>query len=276
MFTFLNIHNDQYSFVFSICSLVTDFNQYEFMRKSFEEKGFAVGNCEFLCVDNSIENQCDAYEAINHFLRTAQGRYVILCHQDIIIHDDDCAALLNRIAEVESCDPDWGLLGNAGAGNFNEYTIRISDPHGTDTRRGGPFPASVMSLDENFIVVRAAANLAVSRDIGGFHLYGTDLCLIASILGYSAYVIDFHLQHLSGGDSGCKTDTHFHSFAQSRRRFIAKYQRALAPRWLNTTCTRMYLSGNRLQNAICNLRMVIRIKRKFDKFIHCGQRREPK
>ena len=276
MFTTLNCRNAENSYIFSICSLVTDFNQYEFMRKSFEEKGFDVGSCEFLCVDNSIENQCDAYEAINHFLRTARGRYVILCHQDIILQDDDYSVLLKRIAEVESCDPAWGLLGNAGGRSFNEYSIRISDPHGTDTRRGGPFPARVMSLDENFIVVRAAANLAASRDIGGFHLYGTDLCLIAAILGYSAYVVDYHLQHLSGGDSGRKIDTHFYSFAQSRRRFIAKYQRALAPRWLNTTCTRMYLSGNRLRNAICNLRMVIRIKRKFDKFIRCGQRREYK
>ena len=267
MFTLLNIHSDQYPCVFSICSLVTDFVQYECMRKSFAEKGFNASNCEFLCVDNSLTNQGDAYEAVNYFLRTARGRYVILCHQDIILHDDDYSVLMERIAEVERCDADWGLLGNAGAGDFNEYTIRISDPHGTDTSRGGPFPASVMSLDENFIVVRAAANLAVSRDIGGFHLYGTDLCLIASILGYSAYVIDFHLQHLSCGDSGRKTDTHFHSFAQSRRRFIAKYQRALASRWLNTTCTRMYLSGNRLQNAIGNLRLIISLKRKFDKLM---------
>lgn len=274
MFTSVNIHSEKYSYDFSICSLVTDFAQYECMRKSFEGKGFNASSCEFLCVDNSITNQCDAYLAVNHFLRTARGRYVILCHQDIILHDDDCPALLQRIAEVESCDPSWGLLGNAGAGDFDEYTIRISDPHGTDTRRGGPFPAPAMSLDENFIVVRASANLAVSRDIGGFHLYGTDLCLIASILGYSAYVIDFHLQHLSGGDSGCKTDTHFHSFAQSRRRFIAKYQRALVPRWLNTTCTRMYLSGSRLQNTICNLRAIINLKRKFNKLICCRTKKK--
>lgn len=259
---------------FSICTLVSNFEQYNEMRKSFSCNGFLDEDCEFLFVNNRFSNKLDAYEAINLFLSIAQGRYIIICHQDVILHTDDRAVLLERIAELERCDPNWGLLGNAGGRNFNEYSIRISDPHGTDIRRGGPFPAPVMSLDENFILVRASANLTVSRDIGGFHLYGTDLCLIASILGYSAYVIDFHLKHYSGGDSGSKTDTHFHSFTQSRRRFIAKYQRALAPRWLNTTCTRMYLSGNRLRNAICNLRMVIRMKRKFDKFIHCGQRRE--
>lgn len=273
MYTSLASSSDQDSYIFSICTLVTDFSLYECMRNSFEEKGFNSSIAEFFCVDNSTGNQLDAYTAINRFLRTANGRYVILCHQDIVLHDDDCAVLLERIAEVEKGDPNWGLIGNAGGRSFNEYSIRISDPHGTNTRRSGPFPAPVMSLDENFIVVRASANLAASRDIGGFHLYGADLCLIASILGYSAYVIDFHLKHLSGGNSGRKTDTHLHSFAQSQRSFIAKYQRALAARWINTTCTRMYLSGNRLLNAICNLRQIIRLKRKADKFIRNGAKK---
>lgn len=201
---------------------------------------------------------------------------MILCHQDVRLHDDDCDVLRARIAEVEGRDPHWGVLGNAGGSSFSEYALRISDPHGTDSRRGGPFPAAVMSLDENFLVVRAAANLAVSRDIGGFHLYGTDLCLIAAILGYSAYVIDFHLQHLSGGNIGNKADTDFSSFAASRRRFLAKYQRALAPRWLNTTCTRMYLSGNRLQSVLGNLRPILHLKRRLDRLIRSrGKKSSP-
>ncbi len=56
-------------------------------------------------------------------------------------------------------------------------------------------PIRVGSLDENFIVVKRQANLALSHDMSGFHLYGTDLCIIADILGRTSYVVDFHLCH---------------------------------------------------------------------------------
>jgi NaMN:DMB phosphoribosyltransferase len=49
-------------------------------------------------------------------------------------------------------------------------------------------------------LIKKQANLAVSSDLRGFHFYGADICLIASILGYNAYVIDFHLYHESTGN----------------------------------------------------------------------------
>jgi hypothetical protein len=52
----------------------------------------------------------------------------------------------------------------------------------------------VFSLDENFIV----AHLGISRDLYGFHFYGTDLCLAAHTLCYNTYVIDLHLWHIGG------------------------------------------------------------------------------
>ena len=62
-------------------------------------------------------------------------------------------------------------------------------------------------------------------------------------MGFTAYVIDFHLRHLSDGRISP-------AFYQARAEFRAKWSRALRPRWMQTTCGLMFLSGNRLGRAI--------------------------
>jgi hypothetical protein len=103
----------------------------------------------------------------------------------------------------------------------------------------------VQSLDENFILVRKDANLGASSDLDGFHLYGFDLCFMAAMRGYSAYVVDFRLQHLSPGKIS-------QDFINSRSRIIGKYQQLFSGRFFQTTCTSFYLSGNAMLNSIFN------------------------
>jgi hypothetical protein len=100
-----------------------------------------------------------------------------------------------------------------------------------------------MSLDENFMVVKRSARLSFSRDLTGFHFYGADLCLVADMLGYSTYVIDFHLEHLSRGVKGA-------SFTAMEQAFVAKWGRALRPRLLQTTCSLVSLTGDSLSRLI--------------------------
>jgi hypothetical protein len=149
-----------------------------------------------------------------------------------------------RIKEIEYLDPYWAVLGNAGGSAPGRLFIRISDPHDGDTSRG-PFPARVSGLDENFLVVRRAANLAVSYDIAGFHLYATDLCLVADVLGWSSYVIDFHLQHLSPG----KADA---SFKLMRTKLVAKWRRALRARWAVSPSASLYVAACGLATRLMN------------------------
>ena len=101
----------------------------------------------------------------------------------------------------------------------------------------GPLPAKVSALDENFIVVRREANLALSNDLEGFHFYGADLCIVADFLGRTAYVVDFHLRHKSGG----KPDA---AFYRMRKQVARKYRRAMRPRWVITTVTNLVISGS--------------------------------
>lgn len=230
---------------YSICTLVTDRAEYAEMVRSFRAGGFDGPDCEYLYLDNSHGNKFDGFAGGNLFLRDAKGKFIILCHQDVVLLKDNRETLETRLAELEALDPHWALCGNGGGTSTGEAIVRVSDPHGDDQSRG-TFPTRVTSLDENFIVVRAAANLAFSRDLSGYHLYGADLCIVADILGWSAWVIDFHLRHKSAG----RYEPHFFEALRSTE---AKYRRAFRRRWITTTCIRILLSGERLHHLVGRL-----------------------
>ena len=223
---------------YTVATLVNDEVQHLAMLSSFRMGGFTEPEVEFL----TARGATSAYEALNALLAAARGEIVILCHQDVRLLTDDRHTLDRRLSELDDLDPNWALAGNAGGAAPGRLAMSITDPHGTG-RRIGPLPARVMSLDENFIVVRAAAGLRFSRDMTGFHLYGADICLVADVLGWSAWVVDFHLEHLSPGRKDA-------SFTESERRFRAKWSRAIRPRWMQTTCTLLRLSGNPFGRAL--------------------------
>jgi hypothetical protein len=216
---------------FSICTIVSRPAQYAEMVKSFQSGGFTeAAGCEFLYLDNSVANQYEAYSGYNLFLRFAKGKHLILCHQDVFLIEDGYDRLNEVIEELDAFDPNWGLFGNSGWYWPNKQAIRISDLVGDNQSIGGPFPRKCHSLDENFIVVRADANLALSGDLAGFHFYGTELCLVAAELGRQSYVADFHLHH--AGDA-IKDRT----YALIRSAIIKKYSRLSGIRMVRTPCS---------------------------------------
>lgn len=228
---------------FSICTLVSRPEQYVAMTRSFKAAGFGE-DCEFLCIDNSRGNIADAFVGYNAFLREAKGEHIILTHQDVELAFDDRLVLEERLDALTATDCHWAVCGNSGGVTLGQLAIRITDPHGTDIRMGS-FPQRVVALDENFMVVRRRANLCLSHDLSGYHFYGADLCAMAEIAGYSCYVIDFHLRHLSGGS----IDT---SFRVGATAFERKYGRAFRSRWVQATCADLFLSGSRPWRALAH------------------------
>lgn len=220
---------------YTIATLVSDRAQYDAMRASFRAGGFNGGDSEYLFIDNTGPRQTDAYHGLNALLNAARAPLVILCHQDVRLLSDGCDALDARLSSLGQIDAGWAVAGNAGGVAPGQLALRISDPHGRDVHVG-ELPAKVATLDENFLVVRRDARIGFSNDLSGFHFYGADICLHAAQMGYSAYVIDFHLEHLSAGKKG--TD-----FGAMEQAFEAKWDRALSARWLQTTCALMRLSG---------------------------------
>jgi hypothetical protein len=249
--------------VYSICTLVTKPEQYNQLVKSFVDHGFSYDDCEYIYIDNSKDNQYEAYRGINKFLTTAAGRYIVICHQDVLLIDDGREKLDAAVRELDRTDPNWGVCGNAGGIYPGRLALRITDPHG-DNQFTEPLPRRVSGLDENFLVVRRDANLALSGDLKGFHLYGTDICIVAYLLGYTAYVVDFHLRHLSEGvktrRAAGKNDP---NFAELRSTLIAKYRRAMRPRVATSPVTAIYLGRSMGLSPILNALLATSIPRRF-------------
>lgn len=246
-------------YLFSICTLVTRKSEYEEMLASYVDKDFTTDICEYLYIDNSEKCTYEAYEGLNIFLQQAKGEYIILCHQDILIHDNDKNDLLNLISEVDLKDPNWGILSNAGGINLKWIATHITQGNGNIIKEDY-LPLKVKTVDENFIIVKKSANIALSRDLKGFHFYGTDICIIADILGYSSYVIGFNLTHKSDG----KVDESFFKLNQELKK---KYKKAFQNRFIATTFSKFYLSGTPLYYYFNNLAPVLFIVRQYYKFV---------
>lgn len=229
--------------------MVLHLGQYQDMLASFEAAGFLEPMTEYLYLDNTKGNRFDAFSAIRHFLTHARGQFIILCHQDILLNHDRLDRLEACIRELNQRDPKWALLGNGGGEKLYRTVVRISDPHGES--KPECLPKKVQSLDENFILLRRDCNPGVSCDLEGFHLYGLDLCRQAAWRGYSAYVVNFHLTHLSAG-------TRDAAFLAARSRLISKYRQATAGGYFQTTCTTVYLSGSSFWSTVMNKKFILK------------------
>jgi len=248
-----------YKFEFSICTLVTRKNEYEEMLQSFVEKGFSEKDCEFLYIDNTEGCKHEAYEGLNLFLQQAKGKYIIICHQDVILIDDGRNQLVNCIKEIDYLDPDWAILANAGGMNFKWVATQITQLNGNRIVQKR-LPLRARTVDENFMLVKNDANLALSYDLKGFHLYGTDICLIADILGYNSYVINFNLLHKSDGNPDRK-------FYANKKALMKKYRKAFRSRFLATTITRFFVSGSLILQTIINFQPILFFVRQYYKHV---------
>lgn len=250
-------HDEVFAFEFSVCTLVTNLAEYNEMLASFTESGFTAAICEFLYIDNSKQNTYEAFEGLNRFLREAKGKYIILCHQDILINYHNIDDLRARIAEIDNADSRWALIGNSGAINLKYTVMNVIQGNG-NMLIDEYLPMKAITLDEDFIIVKSTANLALSADLRGFHMYGTDICLIAETLGYTAYTIDFKLTHKSDGNADEK-------FYTLKKDLIKKYRKAFRSRFVGTTITRFYISGTRLFNFLGNTGPVLFFVRQYYK-----------
>ena len=196
---------------FHFFTLLTKDDQYAEMRASLATAGFDDSNAIFTVLDNRQTNAHEPYSAITEAVRTARAPYIVFCHQDLVFYQGP-DALLGAIAEVQARDPDWAVLGNAGFTPGLDASVFLDDHAGA--HRVGVVPARVLSLDENFLLIRRDASVGCSPELSGFHLYGTDLCLNAYALGFSAWTLDYSLMHKGSSLDG----TALHRLAPAFRR----------------------------------------------------------
>ncbi len=169
------------------------------MKASFLEMGFDLEHCNYSMFDNTEKNNFEPYETFNSIQSKNSDRYIIFCHQDVVLdRGNGFNDLMNKLNQLDQIDPNWAVCGNAGVNDKYEYVLKISDRYNSP-HWAGEFPQRIYSLDENFLVIKASSKIQCSTNISGFHFYATDLCLKAVANGFSCYVIDFHLTHLGKG-----------------------------------------------------------------------------
>lgn len=206
----------------SLGCLYNDGAQFANMVTHLEAAGFRAAGAQLMAIDNSAGNKADCFDGIRAFLAHAQANIVVILHQDVEVIEDHGALL----SALDALPEDWAVAGNVGYLDPERQVGRITDPYREDGRMGD-LPARVTSLDENFIVLRRDRGVSPSWDLHGFHFYGTDLCLQARFKGCTAWVIDYHVRHLSRGKVS-------ESFYVARAAFEAKYGKLLKTERLRT------------------------------------------
>jgi hypothetical protein len=237
---------------YSICSLVTKPELYEAMVQSFAAAGFDAESCEYLYADNTRGADADGYQGLNRMIAAARGSYIILAHQDVLALDTK--AHLDRVlAELTQAEPAWAVAGNAGCDSAGRLHSRITDKHMYNGHLSSNAVA-VLSLDENFILLRRDALIGFSHDLSGYHLYGTDIVQQARLRGRSAFVIDFHLEHLGAG----MIDQNFVVCMQA---FQDKYKNIARAQQILTPSTRVSLGQPAPSTARCQKKLARRTAR---------------
>jgi hypothetical protein len=218
--------------IFSFVTLVSSNDKYDLMVSSFRLAGFDDQHCEFHAVDNTNGNILDGYSVLHVLRDDLDGRYIIFAHDDVEATSDTMQDLLEVLNKLEQDDPTWLIAGNAGIKMQNDGTFdlraHINDPHGEWRVESH---AAVDSLDENFLIIKNG--LRTSLDLSGFHLFATDMCILARISGGSSFVIPFLVRHASGG-------TESDAFYACLKAFEAKYSTLGLTGSIQTPSSRVY------------------------------------
>ena len=223
---------------FEIHTFVNDEHLYEKMRQSFISSGFDAN--AFV----ALRNTCgDPYEAITRIGRRRTARFPILCHQDVRIDQGAGAAtLLAGLEQLDAHDPHWVVAGNAGLTREGRLVRRLVDPHAGFV--GESVPASVVTLDENFLVFNSCCPPNCSEGVSAFHLYGADASLNALAKGGSAYVIDFPVTHLSPGSINSD------EYALAKARLVEAWSTRCLFRFVLSPSGTLFFSRSRLLRRV--------------------------
>ena len=100
---------------YSICTFVTRHSQYKDMVESFVKfMGFHMMSAN-TCISTIHRQIVLRPLQINKFLTIARGLYIVFCHQDLLLLQDDRKKLDAALEDLDQLDPNWGVCGNGAA-----------------------------------------------------------------------------------------------------------------------------------------------------------------
>lgn len=138
----------------------------------------------------------------------AANDLVFFFHEDVFIPAEWEDNLFKALSELETIDPNWGVLGAVGVSQVGASDPPLhghwADPHQTTPQYFGPLPCEVCSLDELWLGIRKSREVSFDPQLPGFHCYGIDLSLTAASRGLRSYAIDALVFHKYKNPAGAR------------------------------------------------------------------------
>lgn len=171
---------------------------------------------EWIVIDNT-DNRLSG--DISKLYCEAQARaandLVFFFHQDVFIPAEWKGNLFKALSELETIDPNWGVLGAAGVSHVGASDPLLrghwADPNQPTPLYFGPLPCEVSSLDELWLGIRKRRGVSFDPQLPGFHCYGVDLSLTAASRGLRSYAIDAFVFHKYKNPAGARITGKFDS-----------------------------------------------------------------
>lgn len=164
-------------------------------RNLLRSPALAPGHPHELLIKEGFSSASLAY---NDAIKEASGDILVFIHQDVYLPQDWLANVLDAIAQLDSRGIRWGVLGCYGVRREVKGSVGLGQVYSTGWGlQGCPIsePEPVQTLDEIVLITRASNGLSFDPSLPNFHLYGTDLCLIAGERGFRNYVIPAFCVH---------------------------------------------------------------------------------
>lgn len=133
---------------------------------------------------------------LNRLLNRNSGRVCVLAHHDVYLPNGWKRVLLDRIAEIERHDANWGLMAAYGIGLEGRHWGPVWSSALSGVIGGVPDrPQPIQSADELLIVLRPGTGLRFDEAMPHFHFYGTDVVQTARVMGLGAYASPMPVVH---------------------------------------------------------------------------------
>ncbi len=147
-----------------------------------------------IIIQRGFQNAGNAY---NDGIRQSENDIMVFSHQDLFLPERWDEKLMNNIKAIERENKEWGVLGCFGITAPGGQKGHLWCNANQKNMGAGSKPTVVRSLDEVLLVLSKKRNILFSRDMEGFHLYGTDICLESEKRGLKNYAIDAWCFHNS-------------------------------------------------------------------------------
>jgi hypothetical protein len=156
---------------------------------------------------NNVENKAISF-LYAEAKKKATNELLVFLHPDVLLPEGWYDDFMQKLALIETIDPDWAVLGTAGVPlgwNYSASGAKIAS-NITDfaqTFRTGTDAMTMQSFDEHLLILRKKFDVpAFDPQVPGFDLYGTDIVLSARQAGKNAYLLNIPLLHKTVGEDG--------------------------------------------------------------------------